>query len=389
MDQRSLYERVGGESIVRRASDLLYAHIMLDDRVNYLFEGLDVTRLVERQSQFLTYALGGLNKFGQEHVDAIHLKVVSKGFGHSHFDVVVELLRSTLTELDLDPDAIEEVLWRVEITRKDVLKEPRRTEYQQENPMFSRIGTFLYGIVSYTLGMAALAYLAGFIGNFLVHTTLDAPATGSMATAIAINIGLIMLFAIQHSGMARPSFKKVWTRIVPKTVERSTYILFTALALIPIFVFWQPVGVTIWQAHNPGLVVALYSAYGAGWAIVVFSTFLINHFDLFGLRQVWLNLRGQAYTELPFGTPMLYRMVRHPLYLGWLIVMWATPTMTISHLVFAATLTIYIFAAIRLEERNLKEFHPEYEEYTKRVPMIIPTGNKNTDDGSVPTTVTA
>ena len=371
--EKTLFERIGGDQIVQCISDQFYARILLDDRVNHLFHGLDVPRLVVTEQRFLTHVLGGLIRRGERPRGFIQRTVLERGFNHRQFDVLMEQLRATLTELGVNQDEANEVMWRVENTKLGLLgADPSHLE---EKVMLNRISVFVYGVVAYALGMASLAYLAGFVGNFLIPTaTLDAPGHGEVVTSVAINLSLLCLFAIQHSVMARPTFKKIWTRLIPETVERSTYVLFSALALVPVFLFWQPIGFVLWQVESPVMITLVYSVYALGWLIVVFSTFLINHFDLFGLRQVWLNLRGKTYTHLRFDTPFLYRLVRHPLYFGWLIVMWAAPTMTISHLVFAFALTVYVLVAIRFEERNLREFHPEYADYCKQVPMIIPKG---------------
>jgi protein-S-isoprenylcysteine O-methyltransferase Ste14 len=180
------------------------------------------------------------------------------------------------------------------------------------------------------------------------------------------------LFAVQHSVMARPAFKRWWTRIVPEAAERSTYVLFSSLALIALFWFWQPMGGVIWEVSAPLGVDIAYAIYAAGWALLLYCTFLIDHFDLFGLRQVWLQLVGRPFTPLAFKTPWLYRQMRHPLYVGWLMIFWATPRMTVTHLVFAVMTTAYILVAIQLEERDLIAAHPEYAEYKKRVPMLVP-----------------
>lgn len=235
-----------------------------------------------------------------------------------------------------------------------------------------RSAVFAYGAASYVVALATFAYIAGFIGNFLVPTQLDGPATGPFWPALLINLALIVLFSLQHSVMARPAFKTWWTRHVPESAERSTYVLFSCLALFVLFAFWQPMGGTIWQVNNQTGKTVLYALYAFGWALLFASTYFINHFDLFGLRQVWLHLRGCEYTALKFGTPILYKYVRHPLYIGWLTIFWATPTMTVAHLVFALGSTVYIFLAIRWEERDLVTFHPEYEEYRRRVPMFVP-----------------
>jgi protein-S-isoprenylcysteine O-methyltransferase Ste14 len=235
-----------------------------------------------------------------------------------------------------------------------------------------RLPLFLYGLVCYAVFFAVFLYAIGFIGNFWVPKSMDSPRDVPMATALLVNLGLLGLFAVQHSVMARPAFKRWWTRLVPEAAERSTYVLFSSLALIALFWFWQPMGGLIWQLESPAAVNTMYVVYAAGWLLLLYSTFLINHFDLFGLRQVWLHLRGKPYTQLAFRTPWLYRQVRHPLYVGWLMIFWATPTMTVAHLLFAVMTTAYILVAIRLEERDLIAAHPEYADYRQRVPMIVP-----------------
>lgn len=238
--------------------------------------------------------------------------------------------------------------------------------------MFRRILILVYGVAAYALTLVTLLYTAGFIAGFATPTRLDGPRRGSVAAALAVDLGLIGLFALQHSGMARPAFKRWLTRFVPAQVERSTYVLLSCVALLALLLGWRPVGGVIWDIENTAARAALYAAYGAGWVIVNWATFQINHFDLFGLRQVWLGFRGRPYTPPRFGTPSLYRIVRHPLYVGWLMVFWATPHMTVAHLVFAAGLTAYILAAIRWEERDLIAAHSEYAAYRRRVPMLIP-----------------
>jgi protein-S-isoprenylcysteine O-methyltransferase Ste14 len=206
-----------------------------------------------------------------------------------------------------------------------------------------------------------------------VPTTLDGEPTGPATKGLLINLGLLGLFAIQHSVMARPTFKQMWTRWVPVPVERSTYVLFSSLALIVLFWQWRPLGGVLWDVSAPTGRAALYSLYAAGWGVLLLSTFLINHFDLFGLRQVWLHLRGREYTPLRFRTPLLYRVVRHPLYVGWLLIFWSTPLMTTAHLVFAVMTTAYILVAIQFEERNLIDEHGDrYRDYRDQVPMLIP-----------------
>src|ERR1700730_1371062 len=246
---------------------------------------------------------------------------------------------------------------------------------RRRNKMLSRISAFIYGVVSYLVFFATFLYAIGFLGNFVVPKSIDSGPEAPFLYALAINAVLLALFALQHSVMARPWFKAAWTRIVPSSVERSTYVLFSSLALLLLFWKWEPMGGVIWKVTNPDGQLALNALYGLGVLIILAATFLINHFDLCGLRQVWLNLRGVPYTDLAFSTPGLYRIVRHPLYVGWLLMFWAAPVMTVAHLVFAIGTTAYIYIAIQFEERDLVEFHAEYAEYRRRVPMILPIGN--------------
>jgi methanethiol S-methyltransferase len=235
-----------------------------------------------------------------------------------------------------------------------------------------RLPVFFYGLICYAVFFAVFLYAIGFIGNLWVPKSMDSPRDVGLTTALLTNLGLLGLFAVQHSVMARPAFKRWWTRIVPEAAERSTYVLFSSLALVLLFWLWQPMGGEVWSLESAAGVTAMYAVYAAGWLLLLYSTFLINHFDLFGLRQVWLHLRGKPYTPVPFRSPWLYRQVRHPLYVGWLMIFWATPTMTVAHLVFALMTTGYILVAIRFEEHDLVNEHPEYAEYRRRVPMLIP-----------------
>ena len=240
-----------------------------------------------------------------------------------------------------------------------------------------------YGVVSYVVCLGVLLYLAAFIGNLWVPRSMDSTRVGPLWLALLIDTLLIAFFGVQHSVMARPSFKEWWTGFVPKPIERSTYVMFTNVALILLFAYWQPIGGTVWEVQNPTGRAALWTLYTLGWLTVLATTFLINHFDLFGLRQVWLHLRGRPYTQLRFATPGPYRVVRHPLYVGWLLTFWATPTMTAAHLLFAVATTVYILIAIQLEERDLVAAHgPSYAAYRERVPMLVPRRRKSASDAA-------
>lgn len=246
--------------------------------------------------------------------------------------------------------------------------------------MFKRIAFFTYGSLSYLLFLGTFLYAIGFIGNFGVPTTLDGARSKPLVIALLIDTGLLTLFAVQHSVMARKWFKDWWTRIVPKPVERSTYVLFSSVALILLFWQWQPLGGVVWSIDDPLGRLVLRVLFAFGWALVLVSTFLINHFDLFGMRQVWLYLRGKPYTTLQFGTPGPYRLVRHPLYVGWLFAFWSTPTMTFAHLLFSVATTAYILLAIQLEERDLVREHGDsYKTYRRSVPMLIPFTRRQRD----------
>lgn len=239
--------------------------------------------------------------------------------------------------------------------------------------MSKRIGFFVYGLLCYAIFLGTFLYAIAFVGGFAVPAMLDGPRRVPLAQGIAIDAALLAVFAIQHSVMARKWFKERWTRIVPPVLERSTYVLAASLALILMFWQWRPLGGVVWSVEAPDGRAVLLSLFAVGWTLVLAATFLIHHFDLFGLRQVWLFLRNEPYTKLTFGTPGLYRVVRHPLYAGFLLAFWMTPAMTYAHLLFAVATTCYILLAIQFEERDLvREHGTAYEEYRRRIPMLVP-----------------
>ena len=258
-----------------------------------------------------------------------------------------------------------------------VRKHSRPAQENTKKDLGRRISLFLYGLVCYAMFFGTFLYALGFIGNLFVPKSIDSAPQEPLLHALLINVLLLGAFAVQHSLMARPFFKERWTKIVPKEAERSTYVLFSSLALILMFWQWQPMGGVIWNIQDSVGRGLLLSLFAFGWLLVLASTFLINHFDLFGLRQVTLYLLGKEYTRLPFKTPGLYKFVRHPLYVGWFFTFWATPTMTAAHLVFALATTAYILIAIQWEERDLVDEHGRvYENYRRSVPMLIPSGKK-------------
>ena len=243
-----------------------------------------------------------------------------------------------------------------------------------------RILVFTYGTITYAITLGIFVYAAGFIGNFGVPKAMDSGREIPLAQAIAIDALLLGVFAIQHSVMARGWFKRWLTRFIPQAAERSTYVLASNVLMILLFWQWQPIGGTVWNVENSALRAALYGIYAGGWILLLAVTFLINHFDLFGMRQVWYFLRGRPMPPLRFVTPGPYKLVRHPLYIGWFTIFWATPTMTVAHLLFAVLTSAYILVAIQFEERDLVRHHGRaYAEYRERVPMLIPgLGDKAT-----------
>jgi protein-S-isoprenylcysteine O-methyltransferase Ste14 len=237
----------------------------------------------------------------------------------------------------------------------------------------SKTLSFLYGVVCYAVFLFSFLYAIGFVGNLVVPKSIDSGSESSLAQSLVVDLVLLGLFAIQHSSMARPAFKRWWTKIVPVQVERSTYVLAASLLLLLLYWQWRALPGVIWSVEGPAGKAILLGLFWLGWVTVLLSTFIVDHFDLFGLRQVWLYLRGQEHHHPPFQTKGLYRCIRHPIMLGFLIAFWATPHMTAGHLLFAVVTTIYILMGIQFEEHDLVQFlGKSYADYRRQVPMLIP-----------------
>jgi protein-S-isoprenylcysteine O-methyltransferase Ste14 len=243
----------------------------------------------------------------------------------------------------------------------------------------------IYGAVSYLVFLASFLYAVGWLGNFLVPKSIDSGVAGGAIEAELVNVALLTAFALQHCIMARPGFKRWWKQVIPAAAERSTYVLLASLLLFAVCLGWKPLPEVIWEARGSAAV-ALWALCASGWLVVLASTFMINHFELFGLRQVWLEARGRAYTAPRYVERFFYRIVRHPLMLGFLVAFWAAPTMTVGHLLFAGVTTAYILVALQLEERDLlKEHGASYASYRQRVPMLIPGTKRRKREAGVAT----
>ena len=235
----------------------------------------------------------------------------------------------------------------------------------------------LFAIASYLVFLATMAYAVVFFGNLFVNRTIDAAPTIPLGEGMAVNVAILVAFALQHSGMARPRFKRWLSRYATTDAQRSIYVLASSLAMIALMLLWQPLGWVVWSVETTLAKQLILGAYFAGWLVMAWSTFLIDHWELFGLRQAWYAFRGNAPCRDPaFRTPAAYRYVRHPIYTGWLILLWAAPVMTISHLVIAAGLSLYVILGVRLEERDLLRRIPYYAQYRRKVPMLLPSWRK-------------
>lgn len=251
---------------------------------------------------------------------------------------------------------------------------------------YRKLAFLVYGVTCYTLFFACFLYSIAFVGNFgFVPKTVDSGTPGPLGLALAVNLGLLSLFAIQHSGMARPGFKRLWTRIVPEPAERPTYVLLSTLCLALLYAFWQPIAGTVWEVTSPVGSAVLTGLYLFGWVLLLYATMLIDHFDLFGLRQAWIAFRGRQYTNHAFRTPGLYKHVRHPIYVAWFVIFWATPVMSVGHLLLAGVTTAYIVLAVFVEERDLvAHFGDVYRRYQRTTPKYLPRPRRPLAPGEEP-----
>jgi len=256
------------------------------------------------------------------------------------------------------------------------VRDPGRVTFQENEKelLMGRVLRFSFGVFAYFFFFGAFLYMIGFMTNLFVPRSIDVgPGTSSFMLAAAINLALILLFAVQHSVMARPGFKAALTRTWPGAIERSLYVALSALALCALYRFWQPLPTLVWSIESGALRALLHALGALGWVVVLVSTFLLNHFELFGLRQIWSDMRGASIPEARFRQPFFYKLVRHPIYTGFLLAFWATPDMSQGHLLFAVGMTIYILVGVRYEERDLlQSLGSDYAEYRKRVGMLVP-----------------
>lgn len=373
----SLLARIGGPAAVSRVAQLLYAAVITDDLLSDYFQGTDLPELEKRQVSFLTSLLATpvgkanqSNSCAQPMLTKAHAHLVKRGLTDLHFERLLELMDASLREVKIDMPTRVEVRLHLNQQRTAVLGTTTQMN-NQELSMFTRLFGMIYAIFCYSAAMASLLYTAGWLVGIGVPQALDSAPSNSFGLALLTNLALVFMFSVQHSVMARPWFKANWTKVIPPALERATYVLSSTIALMLLMWFWQPLGIEIWHLDGNAAIL-MYALYALGWVILVSATFYLNHFELFGLRQAWLQLRGLPYAPIAFATPGMYRWVRHPIYTGWLILIWAAPVMTISHLVFALAVSIYTLTAIRFEERDLRAALPEYQAYEAQVPALLP-----------------